>query len=415
MALVFPYLPGLTWPVDRSEGLFDTTTQVSGSGKKTSFANKTQATYRYSLAFEGLDSSGANAGLIAYSKQALSGFFNQTLGGAAIFNFFDVDDGQATAQSFGTGDGATATFQLARSSSGWVDYVFAPMNAAAPTLVPGPAGGQVYAPNNLWVNANSLGSAYLGNVTVAAGATDPAGGTLAVTMSETAATGIHFLLAGANSRPAGVPVTYSVYVKQGTSRYAAIGLDNGSPSYAGAGMVVDLQTGTILSSLTFNGAGAALTTRISAAPNGFWRVSLSFIPDATTTYWEAYVFGCASSSPTYGQSYAGNTANNIIVAFPQVEASVAIGGPSVYLPTLSAANFGAPSIFKAGVLQDPSTWSLGSTGAITFASAPAGGAALTWTGPYYWPCQFDDDALAASKFMGGLWEAKKVSFTTRIF
>lgn len=221
--LVFPYLPGMTWPVGRSVGAFDTTTQVAMSGKQNSFANRTQARYKYEVTFAALDSSGANAGLIANSQQTLAGFFNQCLGGALIFNFWDVDDNLATTQPFGVGDGATTAFQLARGSGGWSDNVFAPLNSGSPVTVPSASGGTTTAP----------------------------------------------------------------YAK--------------------------------------------------------------------------------------------------------------------------------PNVYINGSLQSAATYSLSAYGVVTFNSAPSTGAALTWTGNFYWPCNFDDDTIALSKFMSGLWEAKSVKFTTRIF
>jgi uncharacterized protein (TIGR02217 family) len=222
--LVFPYLPGLSWPVERSPGDFDTTIQVAVSGKENRYANRTQARYKYTLSFDGLDSNGRNSGLIANSMQTLAGFFNQCRGGALIFNFFDVDDSLATAQAFGTGDGSTVAFQLCRASGGWTDNVFAPLVSASPVTVPSATGGTTTAPYP-------------------------------------------------------EPLIY----------------DNGS----------------------------------------------------------------LVSSSAY---------------------------------SVSAAN-----------------------GVITFNAAPVAGHALTWTGNYYWPCNFDADSIALSKFMSGLWEAKKVSFTTRVF
>jgi len=222
-ALIFPYLPGMSWPVDRSAGQFDTTTQVAMSGKEARFANRTQARYKITLSFDGLDSSGSNAGLLAYSMQTLQGFFNQTLGGALIFNFFDVDDNLATAQQFGIGDGTTTAFQLARASGGWVDAVFAPLNSSSPVTVPSANGG-------------------------------------------------------------------------------------------------------------------------------------------TTT-----------------------------------------------------ATYPKPLIYIGGVLQSSSVYTVGPTGIITFTTAPSAAAVLTWTGQYYWPCNFDADVLELSKFVVGLWEAKKLVLTTRVF
>ena len=58
---------------------------------------------------------------------------------------------------------------------------------------------------------------------------------------------------------------------------------------------------------------------------------------------------------------------------------------------------GAPSIYKAGVLQ-ASGYSIGSTGIVTFTVAPAIGAALTWTGNYYHRCRFVEDSAEFNLF-----------------
>jgi hypothetical protein len=146
---VFPYLPGIGWPIERSPGNFDTTSQIAMSGKRVTYANRTQARNKYKINIATLDSSGLNAGLIAFSKQTLEGFFSQCLGGALIFNWWDVEDFQATAQEFGVGDGATVAFQLARAIGGWVDFIYAPLNQAGPVVVPAFNGGTMNAPNPL--------------------------------------------------------------------------------------------------------------------------------------------------------------------------------------------------------------------------------------------------------------------------
>jgi hypothetical protein len=146
-APVFPYLPAQGFPVKRSGGNFDTTTQVAMSGKKVAFANRTQASRKYEIVVEGLDSSGYWTGLVANSLQAVEGLFNQCLGSALIFNYWDVDDCQVVAQEFGVGDGVSTQFQLARAAGGWADLIFAPLNSAGPTVVPNPSGpGTINAP-----------------------------------------------------------------------------------------------------------------------------------------------------------------------------------------------------------------------------------------------------------------------------
>lgn len=73
-------------------------------------------------------------------------------------------------------------------------------------------------------------------------------------------------------------------------------------------------------------------------------------------------------------------------------------------------------IFKNGVEQKnlapptPPVWILSSTGVVTFTTAPAAGAALTWTGTFYWRCRFLDDQITASKFVTLIWEMKKLEF-----
>ena len=51
------------------------------------------------------------------------------------------------------------------------------------------------------------------------------------------------------------------------------------------------------------------------------------------------------------------------------------------------------------------------TGLLTFASAPAAGAVLTWSGAYFLRCRFDKSSMDAEKFMQDLWRGD-VSFTT---
>ena len=70
---------------------------------------------------------------------------------------------------------------------------------------------------------------------------------------------------------------------------------------------------------------------------------------------------------------------------------------------------GAPSIYLNGVLQ-ATGYTVSSTGLVTFTTAPANAAALTWTGNYYYRCRFMQDGMELNEFMNTLWEAKKVEF-----
>lgn len=72
---------------------------------------------------------------------------------------------------------------------------------------------------------------------------------------------------------------------------------------------------------------------------------------------------------------------------------------------------GAIVVKKAGVVQAlTSQYTIGTTGIVTLAAPPASGAALTWTGSFYWRCRFLSDTIDAEKFVQRIWELKKLEF-----
>lgn len=71
---------------------------------------------------------------------------------------------------------------------------------------------------------------------------------------------------------------------------------------------------------------------------------------------------------------------------------------------------GSPVVKVAGVTVTPA--SISPYGAVNFASPPAGGAALSWSGSYYWPCRFDEDLTSFSKFLVAIYELKSLKFST---
>lgn len=71
---------------------------------------------------------------------------------------------------------------------------------------------------------------------------------------------------------------------------------------------------------------------------------------------------------------------------------------------------GTPVIKVAGSTVVPA--SISATGLVTFSSAPANGAALTWSGLYRWRCAFRNDEQDFEEFMRLLYVAKTVEFET---
>ncbi|MDA8095591.1 MAG: DUF2460 domain-containing protein [Betaproteobacteria bacterium] len=82
-----------------------------------------------------------------------------------------------------------------------------------------------------------------------------------------------------------------------------------------------------------------------------------------------------------------------------------VGG---YLEPIQNVN-GNPSVYVDGVLQAGS-YTIGSTGIVSFTGAPPAGALLTWTGSFYFRARFMQDTAEFEEFMQDLWRLKKLQF-----
>lgn len=82
------------------------------------------------------------------------------------------------------------------------------------------------------------------------------------------------------------------------------------------------------------------------------------------------------------------------------------GGFAFTEPTMNIER--VDSINAAGAEVPPAGYSLGSTGRVTFAAAPAPGAALTWSGRFYYRCRFAQDEADFERFLDGLWKFASV-------
>jgi uncharacterized protein (TIGR02217 family) len=71
---------------------------------------------------------------------------------------------------------------------------------------------------------------------------------------------------------------------------------------------------------------------------------------------------------------------------------------------------GSPSIYINGTLQS-SGYSVDGQGIVHFSTPPSSGAALTWSGQFYYRCRFDEDHFEFKKFMNHLWKVE-VKFTS---
>lgn len=72
---------------------------------------------------------------------------------------------------------------------------------------------------------------------------------------------------------------------------------------------------------------------------------------------------------------------------------------------------GAPSIYINGALQTLTTnYTISASGMVTFVTAPATGAVLTWTGAFYYRCRFLADSIDPVQFMQNLYSLSKLGF-----
>ena len=67
-------------------------------------------------------------------------------------------------------------------------------------------------------------------------------------------------------------------------------------------------------------------------------------------------------------------------------------------------------VVVGGVVQSPATYGLNVPNTLSFASAPASGAAIGATFAYAFQCRFDADDQDFEQFMSNLWRAQSVKF-----
>ncbi len=135
--------------------------------------------------------------------------------------------------------------------------------------------------------------------------TDPLGGNTADVLSETATTNFHFLDLATALSFAATQYTFTAYLKQGSSRYGGIHINDGTAR----GCSIDLQTGTLGTPY-----GSATASREVLA-NGWYKLTVTATTSATASGQVAIYISNANSLA----SYAGNIANNIYVWGAQLE------------------------------------------------------------------------------------------------
>lgn len=157
---------------------------------------------------------------------------------------------------------------------------------------------------------------------------------------------------------------------------------------------------------------SARETRIAFMAYPIYKIELSFdylsLQDWTTLggffksrrgKWDSFLFNDIRDNAVTNQGFG--TGNGTTTQF---QLTRALGG---YTEPVENVN-GSPSIYINGVLQ-VGTYTIGSTGIVTFSSAPSNGAALTWTGNFYWRVRFEQDEAEFSENLALFFDLKKLT------
>lgn len=141
---IYPKIRGLGWPIKRTPA-WETQVQSMSSGKEVRLSYWTNPIWHWEITYGG-GQGGAEgyvkdvpgsfpAGFSETDLAVLEGFYNQQQGRFGVFYFEDCTPGttagagpwdSVTNQAIGSGDGTTTTFQLIRTSGGFVESIQSP-------------------------------------------------------------------------------------------------------------------------------------------------------------------------------------------------------------------------------------------------------------------------------------------------
>jgi hypothetical protein len=384
---IFPSLPGLKWGTVKKP-IWSTKIQKSASGREARASFYSYPIYQFTLSYEVLRGQSGMPEL-----QTLLGFFNARQGSFDSFLYEDIDDNTATDQQFGTGNGSTTVFQLIRSLGGNVEPVFALKGSPLIYSNIGDWRGAVRlstsARTNILLQSNTAASATWTNTglsSVATGLSSPDGGTNACKLIENTSSSLHMQHQVHNPIAGNTYCLSRFFKADGRSKVRLL------MGYTGGGSAdFDLAAGTVIAV-----GGSGHSAGIKAYAGGWYRCWVCSTPTATTAG------QLQSLMLTTASTYTGDGASGVQVFGAQHEV-IASGAPNE--PT-------NPIVTTTAAVTAPADYSVGSTAAITFATAPTSPAVLTWSGQFYYRCRFLQDSTEFEQFLKQLWSNKKVEFVT---
>jgi hypothetical protein len=222
--------------------------------------------------------------------------------------------------------------------------------------------------------------------TMANGFLAPDGSSTATKLMEDTTTAPHFMRQLITGLTVGLIYTYSIFVQAQTRTNVYVNM-NDNVSTNMISITASLQDGSVI----YLAGGSGVVTQ--SIGNGWWRISLTAAVPANGQI--AVDVGLAGVG--FVNYLGGGTGEYLYVWGAQLETGL-VATPYI-ATTATAVTVGAD-------------YSLGSTGIVTFASAPASGAA--WTGNYFYRLHFGEDSVDFEEFMYQFWQCQSVKFESVI-
>ena len=190
------------------------------------------------------------------------------------------------------------------------------------------------------------------------------------------------------------------------------------PRLPGQGFVAE-KTPVWSTTVRTNASGRQVRASQCASPTWRFKLSYAFLRDRVTSAELAKLYGFFNvRQGQLGSFYYYDPGDNLvsgqqiaiadgITTTYQFTRTVSAGSPYAFTEPVYVLN-GTPSVSVGGAPAQG--FSIGEYGQLVFASPPAEGAAIAWSGSFLFWCRFSQDTVSPSQMVASLWSLDGLSF-----